>query len=112
MARLIGCEACGRHVRASESACPFCGAARVASDEGCVSVEVPAPSFGSRRRMMGFGAAVGVAAIATAAMTTGCGGPVYGAPGPEEDAGTDAAADASAGDDAGGPAPAYGAPAP
>jgi hypothetical protein len=110
MTKLIGCEGCGRHVRASESACPFCGAARVASHEEHVSVEVPATSFGSRRRLMGFGVAVGAAAIATAAMTTGCAGPVYGAPTPEEDA---SAEDAGPGeDDGGGPVPAYGAPVP
>ncbi len=38
---LILCDECARHVREVEAACPFCGAARSASDEDTPSPEGP-----------------------------------------------------------------------
>jgi len=131
MSSLIPCGSCGRHVRALEAACPFCGSAREARE--VAAVEAP-QRFTGRAQILGFRATVGAVAVATALGTTACGGaavPLYGAPapdagpedsggpgplygGPPDDAGQapDASADDDAGTDAGGVAPAYGAPGP
>lgn len=73
MPSLIECASCHRHVRASDTACPFC-------EEALVAVPHRAPLVTARR----------VAAIAmSAAALTACGDddlgnaqPVYGAPDP------------------------------
>lgn len=136
MSSLIPCGGCGRHVRALEAACPFCGAAREARE---VAVADAPQRFTGRAQILGFRATVGAVAVATALGTTACSGtavPLYGAPAPDagpEDSGgpgplyggppdagppdagqgSDAGSvDEDAGTDAGGVAPAYGAPGP
>lgn len=137
-AKLVPCEACGRHVRQSEAACPFCRVTRAAgAATPAVSGEL-APR--SRAALMGFAASPGVVAISTALMTAGCAvsstgtdaggsvsdagaaadagleedagavGPLYG--GPPEDAGSPAVDGSTPETDAGGPAPLYGGPPP
>ncbi len=142
MSQLLPCPSCSRHVRRSESGCPFCGSALAL--EGVPERAQPMQRLG-RAATFAFGAAI-------ATSVAGCGGattpgtdsgiaPAYGAPadtgmptadmgtpgndsgmlamygGPPIDAGSDAGNTAPAygapADDAGGPAPAYGAvPAP
>jgi hypothetical protein len=90
------CVSCGRHVRASESACPFC---RAQLDP------TPTPPSGQavgrlgRAALFAFGAA---ATTVVAASVEGCGGgaPLYGGP-PQ---------DAAVVTDSGGPGPLYGGP--
>src|SRR5580658_10466172 len=81
--RLVPCNACLRHVRCAEVACPFCGAALSTG---------PMPSREPFRRMAAAAAvAAGVAAL------TGCGDSgghgsgtaFYGSPGISNDAGDD-----------------------
>ena len=106
------CAACARHIRTTESACPFCGA------EG--TNPVASPLSRATRAAMVFGGAVMVSsAVACSsespapapmngsspsptATTDPTAVPLYGAPAPE--AGTDAGTDATV-------APLYGAPA-
>ena len=83
MRHLVPCSGCARHVRASESSCPFCGAAlavAIASPRG------PTPRMGRAARFA-FGAAV-----ATTLTVTGCGESHEGDPdaGAPMDAGHDA----------------------
>lgn len=88
--RLVACGACMRHVKCSEVACPFCGAA--------VS---PAPQP-SREPFARLAAAAAVAAGVTALAGTGCSTPAsptpfYGGSGPPpEDAGIGSTEDVSA----------------
>lgn len=96
MSHLLPCEGCGRHVRAHESACPFCGASITHVCSGACG-PVAASRHASRAHIMGY--AVGVAAVAGTLAATACA--MYGGP-PERDAGTDAAP--------GGGGDAYGAP--
>lgn len=81
------CEGCTRHLRVSESACPFCGRSRVAS---AARELVVAPLGLSRSALLALGA--------TLALGAGCAAPQvvqpYGAPprptptsAPERDAG-------------------------
>lgn len=120
MSQLLPCPSCARHVRQTETGCPFCGAAVSLAD-------VPARALPGQRLGRAATFAFGVA-IATS--VSACGGtsspgddagtdanfvPLYGAP---NDAGYDAGALAmyggppgDAGSDAGGPGPLYGAPA-
>jgi hypothetical protein len=67
---LIPCEACGRHLRASCSACPFCDAARAPMD--LTAPTRPATGL-SRAAIFTFGATLGLAGCGT---TT----PPYGVP--------------------------------
>jgi hypothetical protein len=123
-------------VRASEAACPFCGAARAASPETYERIDGPSTAFAGRSQIMGYRTIAGAAIVAGAtALANGCGAPVpvYGGPdaarpdgGAPVDAATsidtggsipvyggpDAAPDIDAGVDAGPVAPAYGAPGP
>jgi hypothetical protein len=112
---LLPCPSCARHVRRSESACPFCGNALALEPEAALSV---VPRLG-RAALFTFGAA-----LATSACTgTGAPVPLYGAPSidsgaadaaPPIDAGNDATVLAMYGGppiDAGSPGPLYGAPA-
>lgn len=86
---LLPCDSCDRHVRVSESACPFCGAPRraVAAPPGALDL----PTRLSR-------SAIVALAAAALAGPTACGGqsaaepppdtpvaPMYGAPAPVED---------------------------
>ena len=84
---LVLCQGCQRHVRASESACPFCKSAIVASAEH-VEVEGPAGRV-TRSHVAGF--VVGAVAVSSVLFGTAC--PAYGAPSVRSDAdgiGTDA----------------------
>jgi hypothetical protein len=78
------CPGCTRHVRASESACPFCASALPACDERPVD-EASTARPSSRHALM-FGVAAGAIAVSTALFGTACA--MYGAPAPERDAGT------------------------
>src|SRR5688572_9257954 len=98
MASLAPCPRCSRHVRASETSCPFCSTALDARPEPAC-VEVPSTWFAGRAEIMSFRQRTGVAAVA-ALLATGCCAtsvPPYGTPpfdaGPPRDAGV--AADAS-----------------
>ncbi|MFO0644433.1 MAG: hypothetical protein U0183_34765 [Polyangiaceae bacterium] len=107
------CAACARHIRTTESACPFCGA------EG--TTPVASPLSRATRAAMVFGGAVMVSSAVAcssespvpvygapdpnprpSATTDPTAVPLYGAPAP--DAGNDAGTDATV-------APLYGAPA-
>lgn len=121
MSQLIPCPSCGRHVRRTESACPFCAAS--VSFEHVPARPMPSARLG-RAAIFAFGATV-------ATVGAGCGGGTSGGTdayigmldaaygGPPLDAGTDAdigMLDAAyggppldAGND-GGPGPLYGAP--
>jgi hypothetical protein len=115
---LVACPACARHVRVSETACPFCGVVLAASLRASAPPEAPGVRL-ARAAMFALGA--GTLAIAPgprAASATGCSStgieaplPPYGiAPVPE--AGTDGADDGGpdTGTDDGGTTeiPAYG----
>jgi hypothetical protein len=92
---LLPCHACGRHVKSSHPACPFCGATR-SCDEKPARVE----PVGRRLKAIALGAAIGVSACGTTQAAYG------GSPVPE-DAGKDAPSDAAT--DGPGAQPAYGA---
>lgn len=112
---LLPCPACSRHVRKSESGCPFCGASLALASEP--ERPQPAQRLG-RAATFAFAAAIGTSVAACSGGTTPADSgiaPAYGAP---ADTGVDAAILAmyggppqDAGTDGGGPAPAYGAPA-
>ena len=131
-ARLLPCPACARHVRVSESTCPFCTAGLPSSLRSQPLPRSPGTRL-SRAALYAFGASAGVlAACGGTTSTLGDAGrdgsdpigmPVYGGPvadggedafptvdaaygGPPQDAGSDA--DASGQPD--GIAPPYGAP--
>ena len=107
-AKLVPCEACGRHVRQSEAACPFCRVTRAAGAMTPAASGELAPR--SRAALMGFAASPGVVAISTALMTVGCSVSSTGtdAGGSASDAG--ATADAGLEEDAGAVGPLYGGP--
>jgi hypothetical protein len=90
----IPCVGCGRHVRADDASCPFCGASVPEVVVG------PAVSFAGlgRAAIMALGATLAGTAIAGCESEIVSVADAYGAP---FDAGVE---------DAGGPAPAYGAP--
>jgi hypothetical protein len=103
---LARCASCRRHIRLTETACPFCGSAE--------APEPPPRALGRVSRAAAAAVALGAATLGAGTLTTACEGgpdpepepmpqPVYGAP-PE-----DAAADAA--DDAPLAQPPYGAPA-
>lgn len=71
------CPGCTRHVRASESACPFCAATLPSLAEGEPSET--SVRAGSRHAVM-FGVAAGAIAISTALLGTACA--AYGGPAP------------------------------
>jgi hypothetical protein len=137
MTQLLPCPSCARHVRQTETGCPFCGTSLSLAD--VPGRAVPTQRL-ARAATFAFGAAIATSVAACGGGTTpgnDAGGvvPLYGAPndagydastlamygGPTIDAGSDAggpgplygAPTIDAGSDAGGPAPAYGAvPAP
>jgi hypothetical protein len=74
---LVLCQGCQRHVRASESACPFCKSAIAASVEH-TEVEGPAGRV-TRSHVTGF--VVGAVAVSSVLFGTAC--PMYGGPGVE-----------------------------
>ena len=127
---LLPCPSCARHVRQSESGCPFCGASLALASEP--SRPMPTQRLG-RAATFAFGAAMATSVAACGTTTTptttytgvaqedggtdGGVAPAYGAP---SDAGSDAGMLAMYGgppsdsgttdQDGGGPAPAYGGP--
>jgi hypothetical protein len=130
MSQLHPCPACARHVKRSETSCPFCSASIAL--EGVAARARPTQRMG-RAATFAFGAAVATSLAACSGATTPTGtdantsidsgvSPLYGGP-PDADA-TDAGTDTGgpgpmygappidSGVDAGGPAPAYGGPFP
>jgi hypothetical protein len=97
MNRLIACGACARHLRATEPACPFCGAALPE-----LAPEAPrrVPGRIGRAAILAFGATL--SATSLGACVAAYGSPTFEDAGPADDAGADG----------GGVAPAYGAPGP
>jgi hypothetical protein len=82
MTHLVACEACARHVRASEDACPFCGVAIA------TAVRESSPRRGPAGRLSRAGlVALGVGVIAVPIGLAGCAESaqmaVYGGPPPE-----------------------------
>jgi len=117
MSHLVPCPECSRHVRVSESQCPFCALPLDLAE----SPEPRLPSERlSRAATLAFNttraATVALGALASATALAACGDsvPVYGAPAPVAGAanvaGSAGAADAGA-TSLGGAAPVYGAPA-
>lgn len=92
--RLVSCEGCQRHVRATESACPFCGST------------IDAPPEAPRTRSVKRLGRAALFAFGTSLALVGCDDdpnpvPAYGTPAVDAGPGPD--------DAGGGPAPAYGA---
>jgi hypothetical protein len=74
------CSGCRRHVKTSESACPFCGAAL---EPRPVAAAAPVPAGNvriSRAALLGLTAA---GALSASLAMTDCSVPVYGAPAPD-----------------------------
>ena len=115
--RLVPCASCARHVRVSETACPFCAAPLVPSATTARSA-APGKRL-SRAAMFALGASAAAVAACSGSVTA-----LYGAPpsdGGALDGGNDAADDVQAvpaygiapmdaGNDGPIPAPLYGAP--
>ena len=102
MSQLVPCPACVRHIRATDSACPFCGVQ--------VDLSPAGPTMGSGPRL-GRAATFAFGAALAAAGAIGCESeepnvPLYGAPVPV-DAGPDGQVDEDAGETV---APLYGGP--
>ena len=76
MAALVSCSSCARHVRRSETACPFCGHALPPAPEALASEAVPFSGRLTRAMLL----------FASAAAVTGCGKETVTPP----DAGVDA----------------------
>ncbi len=101
---LVPCLSCGRHLRLSETACPFCGAA-ITDDMSARLIGVPSQRLG-RSAVFAFAATLAV---------TGCGSTVTEV-GDAGGTATDASTDAKAATDGGGAVedgglhPVYGAP--
>jgi len=83
MSRLVICSGCDRHVRDTESRCPFCDAVVVAQ----VAEPPPVPHRLGRAARMAFGAVVASAAVATSVSVSACGS---GGGGELAEAGSDA----------------------
>jgi hypothetical protein len=85
---LVPCPSCSRHVRATESTCPFCATS--------LAIDPPAPAVIGERlgraALFAFGAALATnaAACGTATVPPGDDAAVHGDAGPPADAGTDA----------------------
>lgn len=78
----VVCQGCQRHVRAAESACPFCTTAMVASSTGNESA-LPA---GRVTRAHVAGLVVGAVAVSSVLFGTAC--PAYGGPALDRDSAT------------------------
>lgn len=95
---LSACPGCSRHVRVSESACPFCGATLSGAFRAAAAPAATPVGLG-RAALYALGAtSLAVAAACSSNVQPAYGGPPY----PYIDAAPDA--------DAGSPAPVYGAP--
>src|SRR5580658_2561143 len=66
-ARLLACPSCARHVRVSESACPFCATSLPASF-GAGAAAKPPPARLSRGELYAFGTAAALAVAACGQM--------------------------------------------
>lgn len=115
MKTLVPCSGCGRHVRASDSACPFCGHA-IESDASLRAAPRPNGARIGRAAIFAFGATL-AATSAIACSPSNPGGDAQAQDGSVQDAGNMAlygapAPDSGVGDD-GSPGARYGAvPAP
>jgi hypothetical protein len=118
--RLLPCASCARHVRASESACPFCGAALEASATPTAAT-VPGRRL-SRAALFALGASAAAVAACSGSVSSSDGGAPDGAAldGSARDAAFDdvqavpayGIAPMDASNDGPIPAPLYGAPPP
>lgn len=99
MARLLPCTSCARHVRASETSCPFCAASLVA--QATAATSSPPGRRLSRAALFALGASAAAVAACSGSVTA-----LYGAP-PSDGGALDGSRDAS-GDDDGQAIPAYG----
>ncbi len=79
---LVTCEECSRHVRASEAACPFCGAGVAAAVREAAPRSGPSTRL-SRAGLIAFGTLVVVAPVALAGCAESAQMAVYGGPPPE-----------------------------
>lgn len=82
--RLLPCPSCARHVRASDTACPFCASAL---PEAPAMAATQSPGRLSRAALYAMGASAAAAAAAACTVTAV---PVYGAPSVPIDGGQDA----------------------
>lgn len=98
MGHLVPCNGCGRHVRASERDCPFCGDA----------VDATQPVPGRPTVRLGRAATFAFGAALAAASASGCGESHQRGEDASAEEGEDAGAEE--GEDAGAIAPPYGAP--
>ncbi len=110
------CEGCGRHIRVSEGACPFCDVA-TSAEFRATAPPTPLPRGLSRAAIFAIGAAATVAGVACSSSSDTTSTPVYGAPvmdtGTAETTDTAAPSDGGVdGDtlDTGGSMPLYGGP--
>ena len=113
MSHLVPCPECSRHVRVSETECPFC--ALPLDLAGTPEPRLPRERL-SRAATLAFGATLASATALAACSGTDAPVPVYGAPagGSANSAGAAGAENAGANNGVGGDAsvPVYGAPAP
>lgn len=77
MNALVPCCACHRHVRASETTCPFCRAARTL--DASATTSDPGARLG-RAAIFAFRASAALALSAVSACSGGGGGTIYGGP--------------------------------
>lgn len=104
------CSGCGRHVRTTETSCPFCACALQVAPDAPVRIvgrmgRAAIFAFGAAAAVSSVGCDNGTSAPPDAASMVDTGGPLPADTGPlPDDAGTDA------GTDAGNIAPAYGTP--
>src|SRR5690349_9880703 len=82
---LVACPGCSRHIRISETSCPFCGASVADAMANALPRAIPAAGM-SRAAMMAFAASLGAAACSSEMVV-----PVYGAPFPLNDGAVDGA---------------------
>ncbi|MEP7049269.1 MAG: hypothetical protein ABJB12_02905 [Pseudomonadota bacterium] len=110
MNQLVPCPECGRHVRVSETECPFC--ALPLDLAGTPEARLPGTRL-SRAATLAFGATLASATALAACSGESAPVPFYGAPGVSGSAGASSAgaAGTAQGGNGGGPVPFYGAPA-
>jgi hypothetical protein len=111
MNHLVPCPECSRHVRVSETQCPFCA---LPLDLASLPEPVLPRERLSRAATFAFGATLASATALAACSATEVPVPHYGAPTPPISSGGNAGSSGSGGDSAGGGnviGPVYGAPA-
>lgn len=82
LAHLVTCGACTRHVRASEAACPFCGATTTAEARESSPRSGPAARL-SRAGLVAFGIGAALVPLALADCAEPAHQTVYGGPPPD-----------------------------